>query len=1402
MSPVASGPWERRPHRPTPSDGGASPSPDVDRHAEPDESTRELPVRPQYSTPAQVPFFPGQEDATTLIQRITDEAVPTGSMEPSAMERTLRLSGGSPAPGGEYADPTHRNLRPPNGRRQDGRRAAAPQRSRPAPRASGGAGPALDAGTVAAATPTSAVAAATPTSTVAAATPTSTVAAATPTSTVAAATPTSTVAAAPLVADEPLRTARTGGVVRAGSMMAVATLASRITGFLAKVLLIAALGASIANDSYNLANTLPNIVFELVIGGVLTSVAIPLLSRARSDPDGGAGYTQRLMTMALVGLIAVTGLAVLAAPLFTRLYISGGANADAGQATALARLLLPQIFFYGMAALFGAILNTKERFAAPAWAPLANNLVVILVAVVVGATAGGTRGRNGLLTLSPTQLWLLGVGTTAGIVVQALVMLPALRRSGFRFRWRWGGDRRLPEAGGLMLWSIGYALISAIGYVVSTRVFTGNQGGALTAYSFASLLFQLPYGILGVSVLTAIMPRMSRHAAAGAIEAVKDDASLANRLSTVALMPVAVAMLALSVQLGTVTSNYGKMTTESSRMIGGTLAGLALGLVPLAITLVQMRVFYAMKDARTPTLINAIMVAVRIPLILIAGGLRPDLIAPGIALATAVSYLIGALVGETWLRFRYGPMGSGRLLLTIVKVGVAAGLAGSAAWYVARLLDDQGIGVRAALVQLLGGALTGLLVLVPAMLLLRVPEVEPLRRRFASLLGFSAAPTGSGRKAVAAAGHEPDDAGVAPSTQRAPAAPMAFDRQEFSTVASDTPDDLFGEGEATVTSPPAVQRPPADDATVTVQPPDDTTVTVQPPDDTRTIRRRAGPSGAGPPPADRFAADRPPADPTPADRRTALAPGVTIGGRYRLVNQVAVDGAGNRFWRAKDTVLPRDMAVTLLPDSSGTSATVARTLRAGRLHHIGLPQTLDLGTEHGHTFVVGQWVDGATLTDLLAGGPLEPAVATSIAGKISEAVADAHRNGLALGSISPSLVRVNVDGQVRFSHVVAHAAANPDADIRAVGALLYLMLTGTWPASEKVPAVPGAALKSAPQRDGREVPANEIVEQVPAALAALAARALHPEDPNGIHAVGALATLLREPDVAPGTGGGGFGPPPPPETPPPTMSPADRKLRKERRMKLGIATAIIAAFVALILIVAGTLAKNMLISVSENNISGFDAITQSPSSIAPTTAPPPKTSTPPSTSGSSSASQSSSSSAPTSTTAVSSTPAGQPVKITGAEVFDPEGRGNKDYADLVDRLYDGDPESEWLTFHYKQQFKAKALGGYKVGVGVVLQFDHPVTPQSVTITVPEPGLPGSNPSAGALTVEIRTSTTARPTDLAQTQVIGSGQVAGGPAVINVQGAPPSQYLLVFLTQIPGSGNDFQAKIGEISVTGA
>ena len=537
-----------------------------------------------------------------------------------------------------------------------------------------------------------------------------------------------------------MKTARTSGVVRAGAVMAVATLVSRATGFLAKVVILAFLGFGVVNDAYTIANTLPNIIFELLIGGVLTSVAIPLLSRARADADGGEGYTQRLMTMAFVGLIGATALAVAAAPLLTRLYLAGnGGVVDRGLATALAWLLLPQIFFYGIAALFGAILNTKEKFGVPAWAPVANNLVVIAVGIVLLTTtsdpANIAADGTALSGLTREQFLILGLGTTAGIVVQSIVMIPSLLRSGFRFRWRWGGDRRLLEAGQLLLWAVVYVLISQAGYIVVTRVASGNLEGGISLYAFASLLFQLPYGIIGVSILTAIMPRMSRHAAAGEYERMKDDASLGNRLSIVALTPVATGMIVLAASLAVVASLYGKVEVADVVILTGTLSALALGLVPFAITLMQMRVFYAMKDARTPALINLVMVVVRIPLLIASVALSPVLVVPAMALGTTVSYVVGAVVGEMWLRHRYGPMGTARTLITLGKMVLASAIGGLVAFGIGQLTTQGPVDTLSeALIRIVVCAPIGLLVIGVLALLLRVEELDPLRRRLAARL--------------------------------------------------------------------------------------------------------------------------------------------------------------------------------------------------------------------------------------------------------------------------------------------------------------------------------------------------------------------------------------------------------------------------------------------------------------------------------------------------------------------------------------------------------------------------------------------------------------------------------------------------------------------------------------------
>ena len=511
-----------------------------------------------------------------------------------------------------------------------------------------------------------------------------------------------------------------------------------------------------------------------------------------------------------------------------------------------------------------------------------------------------------------------------------------------------------------------------------------------------------------------------------------------------------------------------------------------------------------------------------------------------------------------------------------------------------------------------------------------------------------------------------------------------------------------------------------------------------------------------------------------------FAPGQTVGGRYRLVSLIATDSHGNRFWRAKDTVLPRDMAVTLLPGGTSTSATVARTLRAGRLHHIGLPQTLDVGTDHGQSYVVGQWVDGATLTDLLAQGPLEPNVATSITAKISEAVAEAHRNGIALGAIHPSLVRVNFDGQVRLSHVIAHGSAPPDQDIRAVGGLLYLMLTGTWP----LPESGDDKLPQAPTRSGREIPVSDLRPEVPAALSALATRALHPDEPDGIHAVGAIASLLRQPDAVPAA-------PARTQTAQPartvrTLTPAERRLVKERRAKLTVAAVMLAAFTALIIIVVASLMKQFMDNVADPASDGLAPIS---TSARTTSTAPLSTGTAPSkstaTSGSVTSSRAASSSL--SSTAVAATP----VKIVGGAVYDPQGDGNKDYEDLVDRAYDGDPTTQWLTFAYFQQF---GPSGLKEGVGLLLELEKPITVNTVQVTTSMPGI----------TVQIRSIPSGDVnTPLDQTQVIGSATIAGtDPVTIPTSGATKSKYVCVFVSQSVQVDGKWQGALSEISVTGS
>ncbi|RZT88264.1 putative peptidoglycan lipid II flippase [Pseudonocardia sediminis] len=527
-----------------------------------------------------------------------------------------------------------------------------------------------------------------------------------------------------------------GSLVRSSSLIAIASLVSRLTGFLRNLALVAVLGLAVVNDSYTVSNTLPNIVYELLLGGVLTSVMIPVLVRAQTDDaDGGDAFTRRLLTVVGVGLFVATLIAMLAAPLLTRLYLGSG---DSGQAnpelaTAFAWLLLPQIFFYGIGALLGAVLNSKGVFGPFAWAPVLNNVVMLLVLGVYVFVPGEISTDP--VRMGDPKLLVLGLGTTLGIVVQAVVLIPAMRRIGFRYRPSWGWDPRLTLAGGMALWIVGYVLAGQAGYIVTTRVAAGADGGSVSTYQNAWLLLQVPYGVLGVSLLTALMPRMSRAAAEGNTGQVTTDLSLGARLSTVGLIPIAALLTVFGTELGVALFSIGAGSGTGASRLGATVAASAFGLLPYAVTMLQMRVFYAMTDSRTPTLIQIGMIVVKIPLLLLCPVLLPpEQVVLGLAAANGVSFVVGAVIGQVLLARRLGRVRTREVLSTLWRTTAASVVGAALAWVVGRLLANGPLDgwppVGQAWVLLAVGAVIALPVTVLMMRVLRVAELDTVFKRF------------------------------------------------------------------------------------------------------------------------------------------------------------------------------------------------------------------------------------------------------------------------------------------------------------------------------------------------------------------------------------------------------------------------------------------------------------------------------------------------------------------------------------------------------------------------------------------------------------------------------------------------------------------------------------------------
>ncbi|WP_274917493.1 murein biosynthesis integral membrane protein MurJ [Streptomyces sp. WZ-12] len=541
-----------------------------------------------------------------------------------------------------------------------------------------------------------------------------------------------------------------GRLAKSSALMAAGTIVSRITGFLRTLVMAAAIGVSTLSDSYQVANVLPTMIYVLVGGGALNAVFVPQLVRAmKRDEDGGEAYANRLLTLVAVALAGATVVCVLGAPLLVRTLSPDIAGDPSRMAltVAFARYCLPTMFFMGVHVVLGQILNARGRFGAMMWTPVLNNVVTIATfATFIWAFGGFTDSGVSPSTVTPEGVRLLGLGTLLGLVVQALAMLPYLRDAGVRLRPRFDfRGQGLGKAMGLAKWTLLFVLANQIGMTVVTQLATkagaaaeraGHTGAGFTSYTYAYQIWQMPQAIITVSVMTAVLPRISRAAQEDDTAAVRDDLSYGLRTSAVAIVPCAFAFLALGVPMAGLL--YASSGTEGAQSIGHALMAFGLGLIPYSAQYVVLRGFYAYEDTRTPFSNTVVVALVNAVASWLCSALLP---AQWAVTGMAASYGLGFAVGiaVAWRRLRNrlgGELDGRRVLRTYARLSAAAAPAALAAGVLATVLRHTvGGDALGSLVALLAGAvvlLGGFLLLAR---LFRVPELDAMLAMVRGRLG-------------------------------------------------------------------------------------------------------------------------------------------------------------------------------------------------------------------------------------------------------------------------------------------------------------------------------------------------------------------------------------------------------------------------------------------------------------------------------------------------------------------------------------------------------------------------------------------------------------------------------------------------------------------------------------------
>ncbi|HPY23610.1 MAG TPA: murein biosynthesis integral membrane protein MurJ [Mycobacterium sp.] len=1122
--------------------------------------------------------------------------------------------------------------------------------------------------------------------------------------------------------------------------MALATLVSRLTGFIRIVLLAAILGAALSS-AFSVANQLPNLIAALVLEATFTAIFVPVLARAeRDDPDGGAAFVRRLVTLATTLLLIATVASVVAAPLLVRMMLGDDPKVNSALTTAFAYLLLPQVIFYGLTSVFMAILNNRNIFGPPAWAPVLNNIVAIGTLVLYLLVPGE-------LSVDPVQmgnakLLVLGIGTTLGVIAQAVVLLLAIRAERISLRPLWGIDDRLRRFGMMAAAMVLYVLISQVGLVVGNQIASTAAASGPAIYYYAWLVLQLPFGMIGVTILTVVMPRLSRNAAADDTPAVRADLSLATRLTMVTLIPIVAFMTVAGPPIGSALFAYGNFGEVDANYLGIAIAMSSFTLIPYALVLLQLRVFYAREQPWTPIVIIVAITTVKIAASLAAPHLTDnlELVAAYLGAANGLGFVAGALLGHVLLRRSLRPPGgrllSPEVLRTVAGTTAASVLAALVAAGVDRMLHLEALTTRSggagSMVRLLILGIVMAPIIIGLSLAARVPDVRAAVTAVARRMARITEPGPNATDATESDSLLPDRATPVTYSERG----ISFHGKgpELSDEPSGTPsgDDPAPRGPRSADPAPR-PRSAADDFHPDV--PAGSADFAEPPTTARYDSESAR----------RYAA-------TPAD--TPLVPGASIsGGRYRLL--VFHGGPpGLQFWQALDTALDRQVALTFVdPDHRMTEDEVQtilqRTLALSRIDRPGLARVLDVTTTNTGGLVVAEWIRGGSVKEVAETAPSAIGAARAIQ-SLAAAAEEAHHAGVVLSIDHPSRIRVSIDGDVALAFPGTLPDATPTGDIRGIGAALYALLVDRWPLPEA--GYPSGLVPAETGANGEPVEPAKLDGDIPFQISAAAARAV--QSRGGISSAPTLLNLLHQATAA--AERTDLVEPVAPVLPDdalrrPAREPLDegeQRTRRRRNVLIGVGLGA-AVLVAALVVLASVLSR--IFGDTDGGLKG-DRLGLN------------------------------------TTTSTSSAAPGSAVKPVAVTVFSPD--GGADAPDLAGLAIDGDPSTAWPTDTYTDSVP---FPNFKSGVGLMLQLPQPTEVGAVTVSV----------SSTGTQVQIRSADSASPSSLADTTLLtGPTTLKQGSNTISVPAAEPTSYLLVWISTMGQTGGKNRTEVSEITVSAA